>query len=282
MRNFADTLAAIRTGEGGRLSVGAVSTAKYFAPKLIAAFVASRPKVDLRFLIGNRDATIDWLRVERSRDRALRSSAPRHGGRDGVAGTSPLCPRCAAGPSSCAPEGLSRADLAGETFLIREPGSGTRSLFESLLRRDRRPAGETGHGARLERIDQAGGDGGTRDRAPFRPYHRRRNRKRAARPPRRRGPADRTPVVRHLPDRSLALADRARVPGFRRAGRRTVSTLAGTRRRKRPSTGRRSTSSVPSGRRHAALSRSAFRFLGAGRRAQAVCGPYEPLDMSVN
>ncbi len=40
MRDFADVMNAISTGEGGRLSVGAVSTAKYFAPRLIAAFVA--------------------------------------------------------------------------------------------------------------------------------------------------------------------------------------------------------------------------------------------------
>ena len=31
------------------LSVGAVSTAKYFAPRLIAAFVGSRPRIELRF-----------------------------------------------------------------------------------------------------------------------------------------------------------------------------------------------------------------------------------------
>ena len=34
-------------------------------------------------------------------------------------------------------KGLARGDLAGETFLIREPGSGTRSLFEAFI-------GETG------------------------------------------------------------------------------------------------------------------------------------------
>ena len=62
MRAFADTMLAIGSGEGGRLSVGATSTAKYFAPRLIAAFVRSRPKVDLRFQIGNRDATVESLR----------------------------------------------------------------------------------------------------------------------------------------------------------------------------------------------------------------------------
>src|SRR5271157_6341938 len=62
MRDFAEAMRAIASGEGGLLSVGAVSTAKYFAPRLIAAFLATRPKLDLRFLIGNRDATIESLR----------------------------------------------------------------------------------------------------------------------------------------------------------------------------------------------------------------------------
>ena len=63
MRDFAEAMHAIVDGSGGRLSVGATSTAKYFAPQLIAGFVASRPTVDLRFLIGNRDATVESFRA---------------------------------------------------------------------------------------------------------------------------------------------------------------------------------------------------------------------------
>ena len=133
MRDFADTLVSIRTGEGGRLSVGLVSTAKYFAPKLIAAFVAQRPKVDLRFLIGNRDETIDLLRAGEV-EVALCGRPPR----DMAVETAPLGPHpyvLVAPPEHrlAGRNGLSRADLAGETFLIREPGSGTRSLFESFV-----------------------------------------------------------------------------------------------------------------------------------------------------
>ena len=133
MRDFADTLASIRTGEGGRLSVGAVSTAKYFAPKLIAAFVASRPKVELRFLIGNRDATIDSLRAN-DVEIALCGRPPR----DMAVETAALGPHpyvLVAPPDHrfAGLKGLTRTDLAGETFLIREPGSGTRSLFEAFM-----------------------------------------------------------------------------------------------------------------------------------------------------
>ena len=70
LKDFGDVVRAIATGEGGRLSVGAVSTAKYFAPRLIAAFVRSRPRVDLRFLIGNRDATSSRCATARSRWRS--------------------------------------------------------------------------------------------------------------------------------------------------------------------------------------------------------------------
>ena len=58
MREFSEAMQSVRTGQGGRLSVGVVSTAKYFAPRLIAAFVERHPKLELRFLIGNRDETV--------------------------------------------------------------------------------------------------------------------------------------------------------------------------------------------------------------------------------
>jgi LysR family transcriptional regulator, low CO2-responsive transcriptional regulator len=133
VRDFADAMAAISTGEAGRLSVGAVSTAKYFAPKLIAAFVKARPKVELRFLIGNRDATVESLRSGEV-EIALSGRPPR----DMAVETFPLGPHpyvLVAPPDHClaGKQGLSRADLAGEAFLFREVGSGSRSLFDAFI-----------------------------------------------------------------------------------------------------------------------------------------------------
>jgi len=133
MRDFTDTMLAIRTGEGGRLSVGAVSTAKYFAPRLIAAFVASRPKIDLRFQIGNRDATIESLRSGEV-EIALSGRPPR----DMAVEKFPLGPHpyvLIAAPEHrfAGAKRLTRADLAGEAFLFREIGSGTRSLFDDFI-----------------------------------------------------------------------------------------------------------------------------------------------------
>ena len=133
MREFADTMLAISSGEGGRLSVGATSTAKYFAPRLIAAFVRSRPKVDLRFQIGNRDATMESLRSG-DVEIALAGRPPQ----DISVETFPLGPHpyvLIAPPEHrlAGVRELTRADLAGEAFLFREIGSGTRSVFDVFI-----------------------------------------------------------------------------------------------------------------------------------------------------
>jgi LysR family transcriptional regulator, low CO2-responsive transcriptional regulator len=133
MRDFSEAMHAIATGEGGRLSVGATSTAKYFAPRLIAGFVALRPKVDLRFLIGNRDATIESFRAGEI-EVALSGRPPR----DMPLETFPFGPHpyvLIAPPDHrlAGAKGLTKADLAGEAFLFREMGSGTRSLFDDFI-----------------------------------------------------------------------------------------------------------------------------------------------------
>ena len=57
-----EALEALNGIDGGRVSVGVVSTAKYFAPRALAAFSRTHPKVEMRLSIGNRDETIAALR----------------------------------------------------------------------------------------------------------------------------------------------------------------------------------------------------------------------------
>jgi LysR family transcriptional regulator, low CO2-responsive transcriptional regulator len=133
VRDFVDAMLAISTGEGGRLSVGAVSTAKYFAPRLIAAFLATRPKVDLRFQIGNRDATVDSLRNGEI-EIALAGRPPREMAVETFAlGPHPYVLIAPPEHRFAGARGLIPADLAGEAFLFREIGSGTRSLFDDFI-----------------------------------------------------------------------------------------------------------------------------------------------------
>ena len=123
----------LRLGRGGRLSVAVVSTAKYFAPRLIAAFVAEHPKLELKFMIGNRDETMGLLRAH-DVDVALAGRPPA----DLEVGKAPIGPHpyvIIAPPAHrlAGQTRLRREALAGEAFLFREAGSGTRSLFDYFL-----------------------------------------------------------------------------------------------------------------------------------------------------
>jgi LysR family transcriptional regulator, low CO2-responsive transcriptional regulator len=133
VHEFVEAMNAVRTGQGGRLSVGVVSTAKYFAPKLIAAFVDRHPKLELRFLIGNRDETAASLK-SRDVEIALAGRPPA----DLPVAKAPIGPHpyvmiAPPGHRLAGAGRVERADLAGEAFLFREAGSGTRSLFDYFI-----------------------------------------------------------------------------------------------------------------------------------------------------
>ena len=201
VRDFADAMLALSTGEGGRLSVGAVSTAKYFAPRLIAAFVASRPKVDLRFLIGNRDATIESLRSGEV-EIVLSGRPPR----DMAVETFPLGPHpyvliAPPGHRLAGAKGLNSGRSRRRGFSVPGDGFGHAVAVRWLHRRNQDQTRANGDGARLERDDQAGSHGGAGDRAPFGSYDRGRGSDRKAGVPRRRRIADCPPVVRPQPNR---------------------------------------------------------------------------------
>jgi len=133
VRDFRERMELIRSGQAGRLSVAAVSTAKYFAPRLIAAFAHRHPGVDLRFLIGNRDETMASLKAMEA-EIALTGRPP----------ADLPAARTAIGPHPyviIAPpfhrlagvRQIAKEALAGESFLYREEGSGTRAMFDYFI-----------------------------------------------------------------------------------------------------------------------------------------------------
>lgn len=128
-----EALETLNSGEGGRVSVGVVSTAKYFAPQALAAFAKSHPKVEIRLQVGNRGETIAAL-CGHELDFAVMGRPPIDFTVErAVIGDHP---HIIVGPSDH-PLGqrkrLALTDLAGETFLLREQGSGTRLLMQRLF-----------------------------------------------------------------------------------------------------------------------------------------------------
>jgi DNA-binding transcriptional LysR family regulator len=62
--------------QGGRLTIGVVSTAKYFAPKLLAMFNERYPNLELRLQVNNREAVVQML-AGNEIDVAVMGTAPR-------------------------------------------------------------------------------------------------------------------------------------------------------------------------------------------------------------
>jgi LysR family transcriptional regulator for metE and metH len=117
----------------GRISIGAVSTAKYFVPFMISGFSKRHPNIDVTLSIGNRQEIGTALRGY-DLDFAIMGRPPADIDMD----VHPIGdhPHVIIAPTSHRLVRKSRiplSDLADETFLTREPGSGTRGLMEQLF-----------------------------------------------------------------------------------------------------------------------------------------------------
>lgn len=153
----AEALQSLSGAERGGVAVGVISTAKYFAPRALAVFTKAHPGIDMRLTIGNRKKTITALEnydldltiMGRPPDSFEVESAvigdhphiiiapPDHP----LARDYALLPRRSAdqtaGRTTGHPTGRSKSlsvlQLASETFLLREDGSGTRALMQRLF-----------------------------------------------------------------------------------------------------------------------------------------------------
>ena len=126
-------LEALKSGGGGRVSVGVVSTAKYFAPRALATFAKLHPNIEIRLQIGNREKTIAALKGH-DLDFAVMGRPPVDFAVErAVIGDHPHVIVGPAGHPLAQRRRLALTDLAGETFLLREQGSGTRLLMQRMF-----------------------------------------------------------------------------------------------------------------------------------------------------
>jgi DNA-binding transcriptional LysR family regulator len=130
LRLLDEELSELKGGSRGTLRLGAVSTAKYFTPRLIAGFRAENPDIHVDLFIGNRAETIEALRQRRI-DIALMGRPPRDlNVSAAVFGDHPLVIVAPPDHPLARRRDISKEQLAEESFLIREPGSGTRISLE--------------------------------------------------------------------------------------------------------------------------------------------------------
>ncbi len=128
------SLSALRGVSGGRVTIGLISTAKYIVPHMVARFQAEYPGIGIHLRDGNRleiaaalaKGEIELAVMGRPAEAADVVAEPfaRH---PSVLVAGPSHPLVDHGR-------LPAAALAGERFITREEGSGTRLLMEQLVR----------------------------------------------------------------------------------------------------------------------------------------------------
>jgi DNA-binding transcriptional LysR family regulator len=120
---------------GGRVSIAAVSTAKYFVPFVIAAYSRRFPKVDVTLRIGNREDIRQALRGY-DLDIAIMGRPPVDVQVEiRPLGKHPHVIIAAADHPLSSKKRIAVADLASENFITREIGSGTRLLMEQFFQK---------------------------------------------------------------------------------------------------------------------------------------------------
>ncbi|MGQ9370666.1 LysR family transcriptional regulator [Azospirillum sp. ST 5-10] len=126
-------MAALKGLSHGHVTIGLVTTATYLAPHLLSRFQAEHPAVTVTLKDGNRRRILEAL-TGGEIDLAIMGRPPE----DAELAAHPFAPHPSviiAAPSNplARQRALPLAALAGERFIVREEGSGTRALMERLF-----------------------------------------------------------------------------------------------------------------------------------------------------
>ena len=132
--DFASFVSEATQGNKGHFSVGMVTTAQYVLPLLLSPYSQEYPGVDVALNIGNRGSVLQRFNNELD-DLYLFSHPPT--GDHVVAGRFMRNPLVLIAPLdhwAAQKTAVTFAELVDERFLMREPGSATRMVFENWLR----------------------------------------------------------------------------------------------------------------------------------------------------
>ncbi|MBK7953053.1 MAG: LysR family transcriptional regulator [Candidatus Accumulibacter sp.] len=128
-----EALLALKGLKGGRIAVAVVSTAEYYAPRLLAEFGKAQADVRIRLLIDNRD-TVSRLLAGNEVDLAIMGRPPAELDAVAVAfAPHPLVIIASTEHPLSRRASVAVEDLAGETLIVRESGSGTRLAMEEFF-----------------------------------------------------------------------------------------------------------------------------------------------------
>jgi len=117
----------------GRITIGVLSTAKYFVPRLLAGFLHEHPGLDVKLEVSNRQSLSELL-ARNELDVAVMGTPPRELDlRVEPFAAHPLGVIASSEHPLVTLPHVPPALLEREPFIVREPGSGTRAAMERFF-----------------------------------------------------------------------------------------------------------------------------------------------------
>jgi len=133
LKEAEDAMARFARLETGRLTIGMVSSAKYFLPQLLARFHTEHPAVDVRLRLGNREQLVALMEANEV-DLCVMGRAPvDFASRAEPFAMHPHVLVTAPTHRFARAESVPAQALADEPFIVREPASGTRTAMQEYL-----------------------------------------------------------------------------------------------------------------------------------------------------
>jgi len=134
LTNLDIALADLKGMKRGRLRLGVVTTAKYVAPELLGAFCELYPGIDVALKVTNRDRILERILSNDDDLYVVGQIDELHNQVEIVPfAPNPLVLVARADHPLAAARDIPAARLAGENFILREPGSGIRDATLTLL-----------------------------------------------------------------------------------------------------------------------------------------------------
>lgn len=133
LERLTQDLAALRGVEKGSLRVAILTTVKYTVPKLLGSFCVAHPGIEVAMQVGNRENLLQRLAGNQD-DLYIMGQPPEH--MDVVCepfADNPLVLVAPPGHPLVGQTAIPPQRLAGEPFVVREPGSGTRLTSERFF-----------------------------------------------------------------------------------------------------------------------------------------------------
>jgi DNA-binding transcriptional LysR family regulator len=130
---FEMTVADLKGLKQGRLRLAVITTAKYFVPRLLGPFCQLYPGIDISLQVTNHSGIVDRLK-ENLDDLYIMSQLPEHldiGFQPFL--ENPLVVLAPTNHRLAGEKNISLQQLSEEPFILREPGSGTRTAVQKLF-----------------------------------------------------------------------------------------------------------------------------------------------------